>query len=764
MAQRTTNSLNRPDLDNLLEGCQIIGLDWRYVYLNKTAQYHNHIPNQELLGKKYEKMWPGIEKTEIYRLIKDCLENRIAHRLENEFIYPDGRVGWFDLSIQPVPEGVFILSIEVTDRKEIEMKRRTAEEALRKSEDLFNKAFQGSPSAMTIASQKDGKYIAANNSFLSLVGLTHDQVIGHTGNQLDLIDDESRPSILALLKQKGNLHNIEIPARSKTGRQLTLLTSVENTDLAGEPCTIATMLDITDWKNAEEALSQSETKFRKIYEDGPFGMAMVSNEFRFINVNGTFCQIMGYTEEELKNMTFKDISYNSDEKEIDSIQKLIRGEIQVYKVEKQYIRKDGKVIWASLTVTANFNQSGKLMYNLAIIEDISARKDAEEALYENKAYLDAALASMTDAIFISDKNGEFVLFNDAFATFHKFTDKESCSKKFSEYPDILNVYMTNGDPAPVEMWAVPRALRGEIASNEEYILERKDLKEKWIGSYSFSPIRDNNGDIMGSVVVARDITSQKENETLLRSLNETLEQRVEERTAQLKLANKELEAFSYSVSHDLRAPLRSINGFTQILMEEYAPRLDSEGLRICNIIQQSSKKMGMLIDELLAFSRLSRSEMTFSVIKMKELIDITCNELIDPGISKNIELNVGDICDSEGDPNMIKLVWTNLLSNAIKYSSKNDIIRIYISCKMSDGINTYSIKDNGVGFDMEFKDKLFGVFQRLHSFAEFEGTGVGLAIVQRIVSRHGGEVWANGEIGKGAEFYFSLPGQQKMNI
>jgi light-regulated signal transduction histidine kinase (bacteriophytochrome) len=247
-----------------------------------------------------------------------------------------------------------------------------------------------------------------------------------------------------------------------------------------------------------------------------------------------------------------------------------------------------------------------------------------------------------------------------------------------------------------------------------------------------------------------DITQRKQ-------ADEALEQRVEERTVQLIAANKELEAFSYSVSHDLRAPLRSINGFTQILMDEYETHLDTEGKRICKIIQENSQRMGRLIDELLSFSRLSRSEMKYTSINMKELINTVYKELTEQENANNIDLSLGNIFDSQGDPDLLKQVWTNLIQNAIKYSSKNKQINISITSNKENGFCVYCVKDNGVGFDMGFKDKLFGVFQRLHSANEFEGTGVGLAIVQRIVLRHRGEVWAKGEVGKGAEFYFSLP-------
>jgi PAS domain S-box-containing protein len=266
--------------------------------------------------------------------------------------------------------------VDITERK------RVGEE-LKKTEDLFTKAFHGSPSPMTIAKQADGSYVAVNNSFLRLVELSHEEVIGRIGSDLDLIETEERVRLRQLLQEKGVLHNIEVLARSKSGKQLYLLTSIENTELAGEACTITTMLDITERKLAEEKLQVSKTK------------------------------------------------------------------------------------------------------------------------------LETALASMTDAVFISDVEGHFLEFNDAFATFHKFQNKEECAKTLSEYPMFLDVFMANGELAPLEQWAVPRALRGEKVANEEYSLRRKDTGQTWIGSYSFGPICDKQGAIVGSVVVGRDITEQK---------------------------------------------------------------------------------------------------------------------------------------------------------------------------------------------------------------------------------------------------------------
>lgn len=876
------DSFLRPDLDNLLEGFQIIGFDWKYLYLNNIALIQSRLQKEELIGKRFDEVWPGIKETELYRLIKDCLEKRTAHHLENEFAYTDQSLGWFDLSIQPVPDGALVLSIDRSRSKLAEKERieasdalrlnedkyrymfannpqpmwiydletlsflevndaavanygyskeeflsmtlkdirpsedvdvllkdvaetkktynsagvwrhlkknkeimfveiishtvnfngrearhvivnnvtsgKKVEDELRKSEVLFNKAFHGSPSPIAITSRPDRKYIAVNDSFLRLTGFTREEMIGRTGSEIGLFKTEDTAKLRADLDEKGKLLDIEILARSKSGKSINLLLSSQNTELAGIPCSISTMIDITERKRTEEALTESETKFRKIYEEGPFGMTMVNNEFRFLAANNTFCKITGYTEEELQKLTFKDISITEYvENDIKSVTMLINGEISVYKTEKRYIRKDGLIIWGSLTVTSNYNKDGQFLYNLAILEDITGRKQAEEDLRENRAYLNAALASMTDAVFISNLKGDFIEFNDAFATFHRFRNKGECSRTLAEYPDFLDVYFSNGEIAPLDMWAVPRALRGEIATNEEYILQRKDTGERWIGSYSFSPIRDENGVIFGSVVVGRDITDRKRAEKEIKELNETLEERVEERTSQLSSVNKELEAFSYSVSHDLRAPLRSISGFTQILMEEYGSKLDQEANRLCSIIQENSIKMGTLIDDLLAFSRLNRTELKKSVVQMKEMVSLVYEDLTDEVSVKRIEFNLGDICNSSGDPKLIKQVWINLISNAIKYSSKKEKAIITIGCKKEDGHCVYYIRDNGVGFDMAYVDKLFGVFQRLHGQKEFEGIGVGLAIVQRIVQRHGGKAWASGEVDKGAEFYFSIP-------
>ncbi len=245
-------------------------------------------------------------------------------------------------------------------------------------------------------------------------------------------------------------------------------------------------------------------------------------------------------------------------------------------------------------------------------------------------------------------------------------------------------------------------------------------------------------------------------ETEVRRLNADLESRITERTAQLVAANKELEAFAYSVSHDLRAPLRAVDGYTRILLEDFGSSLDDEGKRVCSIISDSARNMGKLIDDLLAFSRVGRTKLQFSSIDMATMARSIFFELTTPHDRNRIDFQVGPLSNAQGDPNMLRQVWINLIGNAVKFSAKKDRAVIAVSDEKQGNKTVYTIRDNGAGFDMTFAGKLFGVFQRLHSTKEFEGTGVGLAIVQRIIKRHGGNVWAEGETGKGAVFYFTM--------
>ena len=294
----------------------------------------------------------------------------------------------------------------------------------------------------------------------------------------------------------------------------------------------------------------------------------------------------------------------------------------------------------------------------------------------------------------------------------------------------------------------------------EFRIRTREGETRWI-EHSCSAILDGDGNYEGQRATNREVTDRKlAQEALLyetRRYADELERRVTERTRQLETANRELESFSYSVSHDLRAPLRAVDGYTRILMEDYGSKLDTEGQRICSIISDSAARLGVLIDDLLAFSRLGRVPMQSSLIDMEACVRGVFLELTSENERPRIDFRLEALPKASGDRAMLQQVWVNLLSNAIKFSSKSDRPEIEVRASRIDGEIEYCVRDNGAGFDMQYADKLFGVFQRLHSVKEFPGTGVGLAIVQRIIARHGGTVRGTGLPGTGAEFFFTLP-------
>jgi PAS domain S-box-containing protein len=270
------------------------------------------------------------------------------------------------------------------------------------------------------------------------------------------------------------------------------------------------------------------------------------------------------------------------------------------------------------------------------------------------------------------------------------------------------------------------------------------------------PIKDASGGVVRWFGTNTDVSEKRAADDAIRKLNATLEQRVEERTAQLESANKELEAFSYSVSHDLRSPLRAVDGFSQAVLEDYGKLLPDEGRRYLQTVRQGAQRMGALIDDLLTFSRLSRAPLHNQEINLVKQVNQVLEELSAQREGRQIMIRVDDLPACQGDQALLHQVWINLLSNALKYTRNCPVATVEIGCKIEEGEKVYFVRDNGAGFDMRYMHKLFGVFQRLHRTDEFEGTGVGLAIVQRVIHRHGGQIWAEAVPNKGATFYFTL--------
>lgn len=369
-------------------------------------------------------------------------------------------------------------------------------------------------------------------------------------------------------------------------------------------------------------------------------------------------------------------------------------------------------------------------------------------LQESESLFRAVFESSLIGIALVDREGYPVTFNNAFIELFGYPQEELIQMPFNE--------LTHLDHREEDL-----ELFGELVSGkrESFRLEKKYVKqggdEIWADLF-VSPIRNEDGSYQYSLALVSDITTRKEIDEKLNNINVELEQKVQERTQELREANKELEGFSYSVSHDLRAPLRAVNSFAKILEEDYGDKLDQEGKDTINIIKENASYMGQLIDDLLQFSRLGRQRLLFVSIDMNNM----CKEVVEL-LGQSMELDrykieIKDIPEAAGDRDLVKQVMLNLVSNAIKYSSKKEKPEVIIGAETTDDNVTYYVKDNGAGFNMKYAEKMFGVFQRLHPQSDFEGTGVGLAIADRIVKLHGGKIWAESELGEGAIFYFRL--------
>jgi PAS domain S-box-containing protein len=497
-------------------------------------------------------------------------------------------------------------------------------------------------------------------------------------------------------------------------------------------------------KTAESALIESEEKYRNIFETTIEGFYQTTPEGKYINVNPAFAGMLGYSSpreiiesiSDIGKQLYVDPARRLKFKQLLSENNVVKG------FEALLKKKDGSIMWGQINAKIIRNDKGETLYYQGGMLDITESKQAKEKLLESEKRYRTFLNSTTDFVFLKDERFKHIFANKSYCDSYNMTEEEILGKTdFDLMPDAyaLNCLSSDNNALKINDVVVTEELWGEKTYETVKFPVEYQTGKTGIGGF------------------VRDISERKLKQKEINELNAELEYRVIERTAQLQTTIKELETFSYSVSHDLRAPLRAIDGFTRILFEEYQPKFDEEGKRLCDLISTNTRQMGQLIDNLLAFSRLNRVSTIICGIDMKEIAGSVYSELTSPEMRENIDFTLGDISPVYGDQSLIRQVWTNLISNAIKFSSHRDQPVIKIQSKQEINKVVYSIIDNGAGFDMKYSDKLFGVFQRLHSVKDFEGTGIGLAIVKNIIDRHDGQVWAESEIDKGATFYFSLP-------
>jgi PAS domain S-box-containing protein len=634
---------------------------------------------------------------------------------------------------------------EAAARRERE---RTAE-ALKQSEERFRLLADEVVEGIVLS--EDGTIFDANESFTRMYGYELEEVVGMKAVELvppgmremvsrRILSERAEPYESRGLRKDGTVFPIEVrPRRIPYGGREVRVTSV---------------LDLTERKRSDEALRASEAEYRAIFELAGVGKTQADPETgRLVRVNPKFCEITGYSAEELLGMTFLQLTHPDDrEGDLDRFGRMVRGEGD-YSVEKRYVRKDGSVAWVSVNATVVRDEDGRPLRTAATIQDITERKRAEEdlrrlretertrneeALREAQERFRSAFDNAPIGVAVVGLDGRFLQVNRSLCEILGYSEEHLLSTTFQE--------ITHPDDVEASLEHVNRVMSDEV---DRYSLEKRYLGAEgspvWV-SLSVSLVRDAEGNPLYFVDQIQDITERK-----------LAERELARRAEELAHANAELEQFSYSVSHDLRAPLRSIDGFSQILLEDYADSLDEEGRAYLARVRAASQHMGHLMDDLLDLSRVSRRPLRSGLVDLSALARDIVEELQRSQPDRNVRFRVADGLRANGDARLLAVALENLLGNAWKFTSRKEGARIEFGVVGEGTRPVYFVRDDGAGFDQAYADKLFGAFQRLHRDEEFEGTGIGLATVQRVIGRHGGRLWAEGEVDKGATFYFTLP-------
>jgi PAS domain S-box-containing protein len=505
--------------------------------------------------------------------------------------------------------------------------------------------------------------------------------------------------------------------------------------------------EIAERGKAEATARRHAEEVEDLYNNAPCGYHSLDERGVFVQINDTELGWLGYTREEVVGkLALPDILTSESRAFFRQNFAGLRAQGWARDIEFELVRKDGTILPALLNATMVKDESGKFVSTRSTAFDLTERRQAERKLKEAHGFLDSVFEHMPAMVFVKDaKDLTFVRHNKANQELLGYSEEQVLGKSdYDLFPKEQADFFTGKDRI---------VLGGKtVVDIPEESIQTRDRGLRILHTRKI-PVFDAAGQPRYLLGISEDITDQKEAERQIGELNQKLEQRA----AQLEATNKELESFSYSVSHDLRSPLRAIDGFSLMLQEDYAALLDDEGKRLLQVIQDNSRKMAELIDDLLAFSKLGRQPIKAAEVDMTALAEEAFEEVRANINHVPARIVMAQLPPARGDRALLRQVWVNLLSNALKYSGTREQALIEVTGRLNGTQTIYTVKDNGVGFDMQYYAKLFGVFQRLHSAEEFPGTGVGLAIVQRVVTRHGGRVWAEGKLHEGATFHFSLP-------
>lgn len=719
----------------------------QFLEVNDAALKHYGYTREEFLSMNARDIRPKEEVAALERDI-ELMKGKANHAGDWLHKKKNGEIIIVNIVSHPFVfnqrEARHVMATDVTEQRMIERNLKTSEER-------FRMIVEGAPDPIFI--QAEGKFVYLNQTARKLFEVDNSAEL--LGKQvLDYVHPDNREVIISRMKRINEYREsvrelIEIRFLTSKGNEVWVETAGQPLDYEGMKAGLVFVKDITRSKLAVDALNYQEYLLKEMGRIAKIG----GWEFDPSTGKGTWtdevARIHGLSPDEETNVE-KGISFYKDdsyERIVDAIKNAIEKKIP-YDLELELTSADGVHKWVH-TFGHPVVTNGKVVKVRGSFQDITQRKLAEKALIESEHKYRAFFENSLDAMLLTSPEGTILEVNEAACKLWGYSEREMKSLRRE---DIVDTTSDN-----YEEFLKKRTETGIAVSELKIIRSDGSFVETEISSAVFIDANDQKK----TSLIVRDISKRKRDEQRILQLNADLEEKIQQRTSQLMAVNKDLEAFAYSVSHDLRAPLRSINGMTQILQDNFGKELEGEGLRLTERIRVNSVKMGTLIEDLLSFSKASTSEIRKQKVDMNALVKSALNEIGEKESLTKFEFRVDGLPKTEGDPALLKQVWVNLLSNAVKFSSKKKAPLIEITGYSKGFKCYYRIKDNGAGFNMKYSDKIFTAFQRLHSEQEFQGTGAGLAIVQRILLKHDGNIWAEGEEEKGATFTFCLPGEKK---
>jgi PAS domain S-box-containing protein len=754
-ALREAEEKLRVMFESTSEGIVITDLQGKIAGVNEAILRMSGFTREEIIGQDGFGLIPRENGKNIIEQGAKALESgNGTEKMSQEIIPTSGRPYDADLSIgvlrdnSGVPTGFVAIVRDVTGQKRMEQAMRESEERYRVLVDHMEEGY---------IVFRGGRIRFANRRFAEVMGIPVEKLIGE--NFWRFLAPESQQQArqtYETLKVGGKAPHIqEYVYLTEDRRRIPVEVSMSEITYEGKPSYAVVLRDVTERKRAEEALRKSEEQYRLLADNVTDVIWTMDINLQFTYISPSVTRQRGYSVEEAMALgmegSLTPASLKVAAKAIlEGLSAETKGQkdlSRTWTVELEMYCKDGSTIWTEMQATFLRDPDGQAVGILGVARDIAERKRAEGELRRSEQQFRALIENAQDAIVIVNPDATVRYESSSMERLTGRKTKGRIGKNALDFchPDDITYVM--GDFIQLLENQVPM-----VHTDIRY----KHRNGRW---RTFEVVATNlidNPAVGGIVLNLRDITERKRAEEEIRRLNEDLEQRVVERTVQLQAVNDELEAFAYSVSHDLRAPLRSIDGFSQVLLEDYTEKLDDEGKDHLQRVRSASQRMAQLIDDLLNLSRLTRGTMRYEEVDLTALAQTIAGELERSQPERDVDFTIAPDLVVEGDAHLLQVALENLLSNAWKFTKKSGRARIELGCAETNGKSTYFVRDNGAGFDMTYAGKLFSAFQRLHSQKEFEGSGIGLATVQRIINRHGGKIWAEGAVGQGATFYFTL--------